>query len=260
MRRLLTGYAVSFNRRHHRHGQLFQNRYKSILCQEDTYLKELVRYIHLNPLRAKIVSDISELDKYEYSGHSVLLGHRKREWQDTEYVLSYFSRRIGTARKRYAAYVEEGIGQGRRPELVGGGLIRSLGGWAEVKKMRLSGQDRLKGDERILGDSDFAMEILSQANEKYSRQYELKRLGINFEWLEQRVSEIFGIDKKELYLKGRQKIRADARGPLLYWAVRELGMRGTALAERFGLSQPGVVYAVNKGEKIAKQRNYQLLG
>ncbi len=55
MQRLLTGYAVSFNRRHRRHGHLFQNRYKSILCQEDAYLLELVRYIHLNPLRAKMV-------------------------------------------------------------------------------------------------------------------------------------------------------------------------------------------------------------
>jgi REP element-mobilizing transposase RayT len=63
MRRLLTGYAVSHNRRHRRHGHLFQNRYKSILCQEDIYLLELVRYIHLNPIRAKLVSDIKALDK-----------------------------------------------------------------------------------------------------------------------------------------------------------------------------------------------------
>ena len=54
MRRLLTGYAVSFNRRHKRHGQLFQNRYKSIICQEDVYLKELVRYVHLNPFRVSV--------------------------------------------------------------------------------------------------------------------------------------------------------------------------------------------------------------
>ena len=60
MRRLLTGYAVSYNRRHKRHGQLFQNRYKSIICQEDSYLLELVRYIHLNPLRAKAVVDLKE--------------------------------------------------------------------------------------------------------------------------------------------------------------------------------------------------------
>jgi len=259
MRLLITGYAVRFNRRHNWQGQLSQNRYKSILCQEDTYLKELVRYIHLNQLRAKIVSDISELNGYEYSGHSVLLGNKKREWLDTEYVLSYFGRRIGTAREQYGTYVEQGIGQERRQVLVGGGLIRSLGGWSEVKKMRLIGQDRLKGDERILGDSNFAMEVLSRTDEKYSRQYELKRLGINLEWREQRVAEIYGIDREKLYFKGRQKIRAEARSLLLYWTVRELGMRGTSLAERFGLSQPGVVYAVNKGEKIAKERNYQLL-
>jgi hypothetical protein len=66
MRRLLTGHAVSFNHRHGRHGQLFQNRYKSILCQEDLYLLELVRYIHLNPLRARLVKDLTDLDKYPY--------------------------------------------------------------------------------------------------------------------------------------------------------------------------------------------------
>ena len=82
MRRLLTGYAVSFNRRHKRHGQLFQNRYKSIICQEDAYLKELVRYIHLNPLRAKIVSDISGLNTYAYCGHSVIIDKKERPWQD----------------------------------------------------------------------------------------------------------------------------------------------------------------------------------
>ena len=61
MRRLLTGYAVSFNRKHRRHGQLFQNRYKSFLCEEDVYLKELVRYLHLTPIRAKMVKGVREL-------------------------------------------------------------------------------------------------------------------------------------------------------------------------------------------------------
>ena len=64
MRRLLTGYAQQFNRRHNRHGHLFQNRYKSILCEEDSYLLELVRYIHLNPIRAGLVKDIDTLKKF----------------------------------------------------------------------------------------------------------------------------------------------------------------------------------------------------
>ena len=66
MGRLLTGYVVSFNRRYSRHGPLFQNRFKSIICQEDVYLRELVRYIHLNPLRAGIVSDFNRLNSYKY--------------------------------------------------------------------------------------------------------------------------------------------------------------------------------------------------
>ncbi len=118
---------------------------------------ELVRYIHLNPLRAKIVDDLEKLDHYPYSGHSVLMGKRKRDWQDVEYVLGFFGKRLGGAQKKYGLYVEKGVSMGRRPELVGGGLIRSLGGWDEIKKMRLTGQDRIKSDQRILGESDFVL-------------------------------------------------------------------------------------------------------
>lgn len=259
MRRLLTGYAVSFNRRHSRHGPLFQNRFKSIICQDDLYLQELVRYIHLNPIRAKVVPDILALNGYEYSGHSVLMGRQECSWQDTQYVLSYFGRKTSESLTNYYTYVKSGIEQGRRPELVGGGLIRSLGGWAEVKKIRLKGHKRLKGDERILGSSDFVMMILSEANEKYDRLYELKSKGYNLNKLEERVTEIYQIDKDELYSSGRQKTRMEARSLLCYWAVRELGISGTYLAKRLRMSQSGVVYAVNKGEKIAKEKKYQLI-
>jgi len=77
--------------------------------------------------------------------------------------------------------------------------------------------------------------------------------------LRERVAEIYAIDKEKLYLKGRQKMRSEARSLLFYWAVRELGISGTSLAKRFKMSQPGVVYAVNKAENIASERNYRLL-
>ncbi len=73
IRRLLDGYVISFNRRHKRNGQLFQNRYKSVLCQEDPSLRELVGYIHLNPLRAGLEADFAGLDRYPVSGHSALM-------------------------------------------------------------------------------------------------------------------------------------------------------------------------------------------
>ena len=128
MGRLLTGYATSFNRRHHRSGHLFQNRYKSILCQEDAYLKELVRYIHLNPLRATIVPDVSELDRYAFSGHSYLIGKRSNDWQAMDEVFALFGEGKSVARRRYRAFIMKGVALGTQPDLVGGGLIRSAGG------------------------------------------------------------------------------------------------------------------------------------
>ncbi len=87
MRQLLSGYAGRFNRWHGRAGHLFQNRYKSILCQEEPYLLELVRYIHLNPLRAQQVATLKQLDRYRYSGHSALMGHRPNEWHAIDSAL-----------------------------------------------------------------------------------------------------------------------------------------------------------------------------
>jgi REP element-mobilizing transposase RayT len=78
MRRLLTGYVVNFNRRHRRYGHLFQNRYKSIICEDDLYLLELTRYIHLNPLRAGIVDSVEKLSGYSWTGHSAIMGRVRR--------------------------------------------------------------------------------------------------------------------------------------------------------------------------------------
>ena len=109
---------------------------KSELCQEYPYLLELARNIHLNPLLAGIVENFKELTGFSYSGHSAIMEKRKRIWQDTGYVLVYFDRRIGLARRLYREYVNRGIETARRLELVGGGFIRSLCGWDKIKRMR----------------------------------------------------------------------------------------------------------------------------
>jgi putative transposase len=258
MRRLLTGYAVFYNRRHHRHGQLFQNRYKSVICQEDRYLEELVRYIHLNPLRARIVKDLEELDSYSYCGHSALMGKKKREWQDTEYILGFFGKSVGEARREYRSYVKKGISMGRQPELVGGGLIRSLGGWDEVKKIKLSGQERIKGDQRILGESDFVMDLLSESEEDFSRRYRLKNLGFDFEKVAERVSSLFDVEKDYLTRRGQQRDRVRARDLLCYWCVSELGMAMADLARKLDVTLAAVSYAVKRGEKIARETGCHL--
>ncbi len=250
MRRLLTGYAVTFNRRHRRHGQLFQNRYKSILCQEDLYLLELVRYIHLNPLRAGIVKELKELDKYPYCGHSVLMGKNKREWQDADYILRFYNSKYLKARRRYREYVKKGLARGRRPELVGGGLVRSAGGWSVVKAMR-RGLERIKGDERILGEGDFVETVLKAAQENLDRKSQLEAEGYSFDWLVERVARQLEIEPKDVLAPGKYVQSVKARSLLCYWGTRELGMTTVDLARRLNLAQPTVSQAALRGQKIA---------
>lgn len=167
-------------------------------------------------------------------------------------TMSCFGRGTLRGRERYYSYVKEGIGQGRRPELVGGRLIRSLGGWAEAKKVRVKGRDRMKGD------GEFVMNILFEADERMDRRYELKSLGYDLEKPAQRVGEIYQIEREDLYSKSRQKIQAEARSVFCYWAVRELGVEGTQIAKKLRLSQPGVVYAVSRGGRgLLKRRVFR---
>ena len=258
MRRLLTGYAVSYNHRHRRHGQLFQNRYKSILCQEDPYLLELVRYIHLNPLRAKLVSNLIELDTYPYSGHSALMDKVSRDFQNIEYVLKLFGKTVSPARKKYRAYVAKGAEMGRRPDLVGGGLVRSAGGWSAVKAMRRA-QARMKGDERILGDGEFARKILDTAKEKYEESYRLQAQGYDLDKVAQRIAAILDIKPEKVWAAGKQPLTVKARSLLCYWAVRKLGFTATEIAKRLGVSQPSVSISVQRGEKIATEEKFKLI-
>jgi REP element-mobilizing transposase RayT len=258
MRRLLTGHAIYFNRRHRRWGHLFQNRYKSILCQQDNYLLELVRYIHLNPLRAKQVSELKKLERYPYCGHSVLLGHHRNDWQSVDQTLKLFGKNVSLARRRYREFIKKGVNQGRRPELVGGGLIRSIGGWQAFKALDKAAA-HLKSDERILGDSDFVEEVLKKAQEKRERQYQLEADGFTIDQVAQRVASILGVKCEQVWEKGKYRQTVKARSLLCYWAVRELGIGATELARRIGISQPAISQSVKRGEAIAKENGFELM-
>jgi putative transposase len=170
MRRLLTGYAVSFNRRNKRSGHLFQNRYKSIVCEEETYLLELVRYIHLNPLRAGMVANMEELDQFPWSGHAVLMGNRQLDAQETGAILERFGKKTTAARLSYRQFVSDGIKNGHRDDLVGGGLKRSQGERPDNEYESF--------DERVLGGGNFVdgLKQESTLRDKMKRVISLTRL------------------------------------------------------------------------------------
>jgi len=257
MKRLLTGYAMHYNRRHKRYGHLFQNRYKSILCQEDSYLLELTRYVHLNPLRAKLVSDIKELNNHPYSGHSVLTGRVTAEWQNTKYILGLFGDKESVARRRYLEFVKKGIAAGKRQDLTGGGLVRSVGGWSALKSLRKSGAFQ-KGDERILGDGEFVEKVLFQAGEAFERKYRLKAKGVDIGRIAERVSDIMGMAPEAIWASGKQPKIVQARSLLCYWAASELGISQAWLSRKLGLSQPAVSLSVSRGRRIALENHYEI--
>ena len=246
MRRFLTGYAIGYNLRHKRHGPLFQNRYKSIVCDEDGYFQELVRYIHLNPLRAKLVKNLSGLDRYPWCGHSVLMSRRRHEWQDVDYVLSWFGKRELEGRKSYREYVKRGISKGSRPDLVGGGLIRSLGGWSNVLSLRRS-RERVLSDERILGSGDFVERIVKEADERMKYQLPgIKRR----EKAEKFVKEICGrenINIEEMSAGSRRGDISRLRSILAYKLVEEYGVSLADAGRQLGVSTSAISKALKRG-------------
>ena len=257
MKRLLTGYAINYNRRHRRVGHLFQNRYKSILCQEDSYLLELVRYIHLNPLRAGIVLDYKKLPMHPYCGHGIVLGRKRNDWQDCRYVLRLFGQNEQDAKSNYLEFVRKGIEMGKRPELTGGGLLRSQGGWEGLKANRRAG-DYQKGDERILGDSDFVKSVLSQAEERMRHKYRLLSEGYDAEKLISRVAALFKLPPTQLLGGKRNRAMTQARSLFCFWAVDQLGMTQSRLAQMFNQTPSAISHAVRRGRTLAETYGYRL--
>jgi len=248
MRRLLSGYAISYNHRHRRHGHLFQNRYKSIICEEDPYFKELIRYIHLNPLRANIVENLAKLDRYRYCGHSVLMGKVKNDWQDRDYVLKWFGTKEGEAKRNYRQFVKKGIALGRRPELVGGGLIKSQGGWSAVKAMHRIGV-REKSDERILGSGEFVEQLIKQSDQTRKEQFAV------YERLQHAVSYVEKIcDKENVSVKAlksgsrRRKITI-IRSQLAKELVEEWGLSLTETSRHLGVSPSAIAKTLYRSDK-----------
>jgi REP element-mobilizing transposase RayT len=242
MRSLLTGYAGAFNRRHKRVGHLFQNRYKSIVVEEEPYLLELVRYLHLNPIRAKVVPDLRRLARYPWTGHSALLGTVPRSWQDTQTILAQFGPTIPRARTAYQQFVQAGLRQGRRPELQGGGLLRSQGGWQAVTALRRTGAP-VEADARVLGGGAFVAALLREAPVSPgpgAAPVSLPTLAI-------RLAAACGVPAVALLGATQTRAAVAARQLLAYVWVEELGRRASDLARALGQTRGNISTAARKG-------------
>jgi len=246
MRRLLTAYSVHYNRRYERSGHLFQNRYRSIICEEDPYFTELVRYIHLNPVRSGIVKDLLDLERYPWSGHKILMGREKASWQNSDEVLNYFDNTMGRARLKYRRFLQDGLKQGRRPDFSGEKL--TLLGVKNREDQQTEPRGGM-GDRRILGNAEFAENILS----RHHKIPDTKTSRTTWEYFLKKIADRFNLSETELVSGSKLQPIVHARCILSYLAVRHLGMRATEVAQLLKVSQPAISKGLLRGEEIIKQ-------
>jgi putative transposase len=156
MQGLLTAYSQYYNRKHRRSGHLLQGRYKAILCQSDQYLAELVRYIHLNPVRAKMVRRAQD---FAYSSHRAYLGLDQSRLVDVEPVLRHFGASKKVAVERFQLFVRAGMKHGHKEEFYRADEGRMLGTdeWVAETKNRvgeipLGARPQVKSVRRMDGE------------------------------------------------------------------------------------------------------------
>jgi putative transposase len=201
----------------------------------------------LNPLRVSVVKTLEELDVYPWSGHSILVGKNRNDWQERDYVLRQFSKREGKAVQAYRKFMEEGIRLGRRPELVGGGLIRSLGGWSRVMSLRGKGE-KVEYDSRILGNGEFVQSILQEANELVKRQMKNRRGEGGVAGAIKKLCKEAGIMETELRGGGRRRKVSEVRGRIALFLCREMGVPMAEIARQVGVGTSAIGMAIKKEE------------
>jgi len=175
------------------------------------------------------------------------MGKVKYDWQDGDYTLRWFGQRQGAAQKTYRTYVEKAIDQGRRPELVGGGLIRSLGGWSAVEALRRSG-DRELSDERILGSGEFVEQIIKEAEAQI--QYQLPLLDPS-QKINEFISKICKNEKvpiEEIKGGSRRRKAIKVRARIAIGLVKTNGVALAEVARQLGVSTSAI-------SKIVKRAN-----
>src|SRR5512139_3714420 len=222
----LSAYSTRFNRCHRRSGHLFQNRFKSTLVEEEPYLRQVLAYIHLNPVRSRLPVTLDSLDRYAWTGHAVLLGNRTYPAQDSDFVLSLFGQSPEEARNAYRTFVHEYACGGQSHDLDGGGLRRSLRGWKHREGVR-SGRERWAHDERVLGSSEFVHTLLSASDEPAVTASEPAAV---IQPLVDSVCERFRVCPGELASRSLRPAVLDARAVLSYVAVMHHGLCFTAVA------------------------------
>lgn len=224
MQNLSFRYTRCFNSKQKRVGHLFQGRFKVLLVDEESYLLELVRYTHLNPVRAGMVNKLSE---YQWSSHAAYLGYEVLPWLACETVLSRFSSQLHRARDRYVEFIADAMEESHRPEFHSG-----------------------VADARVIGCDDFAERVLAKQGVEEARYRLDDCIKI--------VCQFYGLQPSELSQRGRMRKPSEARA-IVAWLVRKYGSETLSdVARKFGRDVATMSTAVRRLEsKMIKSEDFR---
>ncbi|MBD3421895.1 MAG: hypothetical protein GF398_17430 [Chitinivibrionales bacterium] len=244
MMRVLNGkYARYYNRKYDRNGYLFQDRFKSIMSQDQKYLEELIRYVHLNPLRAGICRTIEELDRYRWCGHSAVMGQASCGFQTIKPVLRRFGRTLSGARIEYRKFINEGIGRHSDDWLI------------EMVRSSNHGIDRKDRPECwVIGDRDFVVTAIKN----YAMHIGLTR-SVSEKWTIERLCNAVacsdGLNMEDLLKRSRSVPVSNSKKRFIFLACRAFGFPAVKVAAFLNVSQPAVSYAIPLGEKLVSKKD-----
>ncbi len=248
MHHAMTGYAINFNIRHRRAGHLFQNRYKAIICDLEEYLMELVPYIHLNPVRARLVKDLAALKSYKWCGHAAALTGAADEILDRRELLSHFGDTELEAVKKYYQILEEKARSAERQDLSGGGLLRSFGGAISVLQAFRAGE-KVFSDQRVLGGSGFVEAVLKGAGEVLAREWKSRDEVLTA------VGTMTGLTKEDIFRHTHERRAVHARAIYCYLCTRDAGSSGSELMRELEMSAGAISKLVAKGRLLLREQN-----
>jgi hypothetical protein len=231
MSRLGTCHAQDFNRRYLRTGHLFQNRYKAILVEEDGYLIALVRYIHLNPLRAGLVRSLEELETWPWTGYPQLLGGRGLLPLDVPRVLQAFHDNLDRGREEVREFMRQGVSEGPAGPP---GRIEDL------------------SRAPILGSSEFTSAVLSRIEDDGLGWLRRRAQGWTLARVLARVAEHEGIAVYDVISGRRTRVASRVRAVVAHICVRELNLTQAEVARALGVTEAAVSLSLDAGRRAAE--------
>lgn len=240
MKPLNCDYAHYYNKKYNRRGPLFSDRFKSIATQDQFYLEQLVRYIHLNPIRAGVCKTMDQLDRYLWCGHRSIMENNGGGFQEIPQVLRRFGNETKAAQKKYREFIEAGM-----VDNDDNGILRAIRLSNEGKR------DRNASGLWVIGDAAFQKKVLEREAQNRLAIARYQREGLSLEDVLKETSRKTGIEERLLRVASKRTPQAAAR-KIFCFRAQELQFPTSEIGRFLGIGQAAVSNASRKGADLAR--------